>query len=95
MFSQKIKNRIWSNIKILGVATILSLLAHSFVLFRLFKDGTLFTGKGDGIAQMIPFQMYLYDKFTHLHFFYDIDFGIGGDFLEVLLITIQLPHFHI
>lgn len=84
MFSQKIKNRIWSNIKILGVATILSLLAHSFVLFRLFKDGTLFTGKGDGIAQMIPFQMYLYDKFTHLHFFYDIDFGIGGDFFRSL-----------
>lgn len=73
-----------NHIKILGVALLMSLLAHSFVIFRLLKDGTLFTGKGDGLAQMIPFQMYLYNKFTHFHFFYDMDFGIGGDFFRSL-----------
>ncbi|WP_414043340.1 YfhO family protein [Macrococcus sp. EM39E] len=78
------KEGILSSLKLMGVALFLSLLAHSIVLFRFFKDGTLFTGKGDGIAQMIPFQMYLYDKFSHLHFFYDMDFGIGGDFFRSL-----------
>lgn len=73
-----------SNLKLTGVAFILSILAHSIVLYRIFKEGTLFTGKGDGIAQMIPFQMYLYDKFSHFHFFYDMDFGIGGDFFRSL-----------
>lgn len=84
MFWHDTNKRIKSNIKPAGVALLMSLLAHSFVIFRLIKDGTLFTGKGDGIAQMIPFQMYLYDKFSHFHFFYDMDFGIGGDFFRSL-----------
>lgn len=83
-FSQNTNYKIMDNVKTSGVAILLSLLAHSFILYRLFKDGTIFTGKGDGIAQMIPFQMYLYKKFTNFHFFYDIDFGIGGDFFRSL-----------
>ncbi|MGV2927794.1 YfhO family protein [Macrococcus capreoli] len=73
-----------TTLKLISVASLLSLLAHSFVIYRLIKNGTLFTGKGDGIAQMIPFQMYLYNKFTHFHFFYDMDFGLGGDFFRSL-----------
>ncbi|UBH14031.1 YfhO family protein [Macrococcus armenti] len=72
------------NITILLVSILCAIIAHSVVLYRMFDRGTLFTGKGDGIAQMIPFQMYLYNKFSHFHFFYDMDFGIGGDFFKSL-----------
>ena len=32
----------------------------------------------DGIEQMIPMQMYLYDKWSQGQFFYATDFGLGG-----------------
>lgn len=65
-------------------AFLLALLAHSVVIYRFLHDGTMFTGKGDGIAQMIPFQLFLYDQFSHLNFFYSMGFGIGGDFFRSL-----------
>lgn len=74
----------YPNISLLLASILCACIAHSIVLYRMFDRGTLFTGKGDGIAQMLPFQMYLYNKFSHLHFFYDMDFGIGGDFLKSL-----------
>ena len=43
----------------------------------------LFTGPNDGIEQMIPMQMYLYDKWSQGQFFYATDFGLGGDFLAI------------
>lgn len=74
----------YPNISILLGSILCALIAHSVVLYRMFDRGTLFTGKGDGIAQMLPFQMYLYNKFSNFHFFYDMDFGIGGDFFKSL-----------
>ncbi|WP_170234609.1 YfhO family protein [Macrococcus equipercicus] len=70
--------------KLLTLCLLLSLAAHSVVIYRFFAAGTLFTGKGDGLAQMIPFQMYLYEQFSHFNFFYDMGFGIGGDFFRSL-----------
>ncbi|MCE4956767.1 YfhO family protein [Macrococcoides caseolyticum] len=84
MFKNKKKQNYGYNLRLFSVAFFLALLAHSQVIYRMMKDGILFTGKGDGIAQMIPFQMYLYQKFTHFNFFYAMDFGIGGDFFRSL-----------
>lgn len=71
-------------VKLLLICLLLSLLSHSVVIYRFFADDTLFTGKGDGLAQMIPFQMYLYEQFSQFNFFYDMGFGIGGDFFRSL-----------
>lgn len=70
--------------KLLGISLILSIIAHTFIIFRYFNEGLLFTGKGDGLAQMLPFQLYLYEKFTSFSMSYDIGFGIGGDYMKNL-----------
>lgn len=62
----------------------LSIFAHAKVIYEWYTKGIYFTGKGDGIAQMIPFQSYLYEKYTSGQFFYSMDFGIGGDFSKSL-----------
>lgn len=70
---------------LLGLAFLgLALVAHSYILFRFFKDGLLFTGPNDGIEQMVPIQMYLYQKWSEGTFFYATDFGLGGDFFTDL-----------
>ena len=61
-----------------------SLICHSYYGYELFVHGTLFTGKGDGISQMIPFQLFLYEKFSNFSMFYAQDFGIGGDYFSDL-----------
>lgn len=70
--------------KTLITCLVLSLLAHSVIIYRFVTEGILFSGKGDSIAQMIPFQLYLYEQFTKFNFFYDMGFGIGGDFFRSL-----------
>ncbi|TDL97738.1 hypothetical protein ERX27_06585 [Macrococcus brunensis] len=70
--------------KTLATCLVLSLLAHSVVIYRFVTEGILFSGKGDSIAQMIPFQLYLYEQFSKFNFFYDMGFGIGGDFFRSL-----------
>lgn len=62
----------------------LSIISHSFPLYQMIKEGILFTGKIDGLAQIIPFHIYLYEKFTSFNFFYNMDFGLGGDFFRSL-----------
>ncbi|GGA96783.1 hypothetical protein ERX37_03665 [Macrococcus hajekii] len=59
---------------------LLAVIGHSFYIYRFFKDGTIFTGPNDGLEQMLPFQLFLYDKWSHGQFFYDMNFGLGGDY---------------
>lgn len=46
--------------------------------------GLAFAGKGDGFSQLIPFQKYLYHQYTHFSSFYDVGFGLGGDYTKSL-----------
>ncbi|MCE4956766.1 YfhO family protein [Macrococcoides caseolyticum] len=62
------------------IALLLSIFGHSFYIYRFFKDGTIFTGPNDGLEQMLPMQLYLYEKFSSGQFFYSLDFGLGGDY---------------
>ncbi|RIL53360.1 hypothetical protein BUY93_00195 [Mammaliicoccus fleurettii] len=77
----KFKNYINNKVKIkyIFLFIILAILGHSYVLFRYFKDGVIFTGPNDGIEQMLPIQMYLYEHWTSGSFFYSTDLGLGGD----------------
>ncbi|TDM11928.1 hypothetical protein ERX29_05855 [Macrococcus lamae] len=58
----------------------LAVLGHSFYIYRFLQDGTIFTGPNDGLEQMLPFQLFLYEKWSHGQFFYDMSFGLGGDY---------------
>ena len=62
----------------------LSFLGHSYIIYRFIHDGVLFTGPNDGIEQMIPIQMFLFDKWSVGNLFYATDFGLGGDFFTDL-----------
>ncbi|WP_409327832.1 YfhO family protein [Staphylococcus pseudoxylosus] len=59
---------------------ILAIIGHSYVIYRYVYDGVLFTGPNDGIEQMVPIQMYLFDNWSNGNWFYASDFGLGGDF---------------
>ncbi|RIM91145.1 YfhO family protein, partial [Staphylococcus shinii] len=63
---------------------ILAIIGHSYVIYRYIYDGVLFTGPNDGIEQMIPIQMYLFDNWSKGNWFYASDFGLGGDFFTDL-----------
>ncbi|MBF7018878.1 YfhO family protein [Staphylococcus sp. 18_1_E_LY] len=82
-------NRLWSNkitrfICILLMGIIVAMLIFTPYIIRFFKDGIIFSGSGDGVRQMIPFQMYLYHHFIHFDSFYDHSFGLGGDYIKDL-----------
>ncbi|WP_437271740.1 YfhO family protein [Staphylococcus succinus] len=62
----------------------LAIIGHSYVIYRFIYDGVLFTGPNDGMEQMVPIQMYLYDNWSHGNWFYSSDFGLGGDFFTDL-----------
>ncbi|RIO43164.1 YfhO family protein, partial [Staphylococcus nepalensis] len=63
---------------------ILAIIGHGYVIYRFISDGILFTGPNDGMEQMVPIQMYLYDKWSQGQWFYATDFGLGGDFFTDL-----------
>lgn len=63
---------------------ILAIIGHGYVIYRFINEGVLFTGPNDGMEQMIPMQMYLYDKWSQGQWFYATDFGLGGDFFTDL-----------
>lgn len=82
-------NRLWSNkitrfICILVMGIIVTMLIFTPYIVRYFKDGIIFSGFGDGVRQMMPFQMYLYHHFIHFDSFYDHSFGLGGDYIKDL-----------
>src|SRR5690625_1681054 len=63
----------------------LAVLSHAYVLWRLIapddeKKKIFMTGANDGLEQMLPMQLYLYEKFKEGTLFFDMDFGLGGDF---------------
>lgn len=62
----------------------MSLIGHAYILYRFFADGLLFSGPNDGMEQMVPIQMFLYEKWSEGTFFYATDFGLGGDFFTDL-----------
>lgn len=62
----------------------LALIGHSYIIYRCIHDGILFTGPNDGMEQMVPIQMYLFEKWSHGNLFYATDFGLGGDFFTDL-----------
>ena len=51
----------------------------SFIV--LFTMVFLFTGPNDGMEQMVPIQMYLFDKWSSGNLFYSTDFWIRWRFL--------------
>ncbi|MBF7017293.1 YfhO family protein [Staphylococcus durrellii] len=82
-------SRFWSNklsrflcILFMGV-TVAAIIFVPYIV-RYYKDGIIFSGNGDGVRQMMPFQMYLYHHFIHFNSFYDHSFGIGGDYIKDL-----------
>ena len=60
------------------------------LFYQFITKGIVFSGSGDGFRQMMPFQMHLYEHFTSLKGFYDASFGLGGDYVGILLFTISI-----
>ncbi|HLR19542.1 MAG TPA: YfhO family protein [Staphylococcus sp.] len=63
---------------------VLALMGHGYVIFRYINDGVLFTGPNDGMEQMVPIQMFLFENWSNGNWFYATDFGLGGDFFTDL-----------
>lgn len=57
----------------------LSFLGHSYIIYRFIHDGVLFTGPNDGIEQMIPIQMFLFDKWS-----------VGNLFMLLILVQVEI-----
>ncbi|MGF7536383.1 YfhO family protein [Bacillus mexicanus] len=64
-------------VMIYAASLLVSILAHAFFV-KEWADGRYMTGPGDGLAQMIVFKKLLFDQYTHLNFFYQYSFGLGG-----------------
>lgn len=62
----------------------LALIGHSYILYRFIVNGVLFTGPNDGMEQMVPIQMFLYENWSNGNWFYSSKFGLGGDFFTDL-----------
>ncbi|RIP33539.1 hypothetical protein BUZ14_10535 [Staphylococcus gallinarum] len=62
----------------------LALIGHSYILYRFIVNGVLFTGPNDGMEQMVPIQMFLYENWSNGNWFYSTKFGLGGDFFTDL-----------
>lgn len=78
-------NRLLIRFKYLIIIAVLAVLSHVYVLARLLvpddkKQKIFMTGANDGLEQMLPMQLYLYEKFKEGTLFFDTDFGLGGDF---------------
>lgn len=67
-----------------AIALLMSLIFYLPDLYRYVANGVLYIGKGDGMKQMIPFQVYLYEHFKESRTFYDVSFGLGGDYFTSL-----------
>lgn len=69
---------------IIGLSFLMAAIFYLPDVYRYIQDGVLYIGKGDGLKQMIPFQLYLYEHFKHFEMFYDVSYGLGGDFFTGL-----------
>ncbi|UDI78443.1 YfhO family protein [Staphylococcus taiwanensis] len=75
---------LWTLGFIFIIANLVSLTIYYPFIRDYVKDGAVFSGSGDGFRQMMPFQLYLYDHFSHFKGFYDQSFGLGGDYVKGL-----------
>ena len=71
-------------LKILSMALFVGALVYAPVLYRFLEHGVVYSGRYDGIKQMIPFQMFLYERMANFSSFYDVGFGLGGDYFTDL-----------
>ncbi|UBH22434.1 YfhO family protein [Macrococcus armenti] len=69
---------------ILCIGLIASFIYYVPDIYRYFKTGELYIGIGDGLKQMLPFQLYLYNHMKSFQMFYDVSFGLGGDYFTNL-----------
>ncbi|AKG73767.1 YfhO family protein [Salinicoccus halodurans] len=77
--------RLLKKSRYLMIIAVLAVFSHAYVLWRLIapddkKQKIFMTGANDGLEQMLPMQLYLYEKFKEGTLFFDTDFGLGGDF---------------
>ncbi|WP_412520357.1 YfhO family protein [Staphylococcus simulans] len=79
-----IKHNLLRFFKIAGIGTCIMLIIFYPAIRAYYKHQIVFSGAGDGFRQMMPFQKYLYTHVTHLASFYDISFGLGGDYIADL-----------
>ena len=64
------------SLKYIFIFVLLSLVGHSYVIYKFYHDGILFTGPNDGMEQMVPIQMFLFNQWSHGNWFYSSDFWI-------------------
>lgn len=70
--------------KVFGAAFFVAALVYFPVFKRYFKYGSIYCGGYDGIKQLLPFQLFLYNRLSNLSSFYDIGLGLGGDYFSDL-----------
>lgn len=70
--------------KLLCVAFLVGAIVYVPVFYRYFAHGVIYSGAGDGFKQMMPFQMFLYDRMSNLSSYYDVALGLGGDYFTDL-----------
>lgn len=71
-------------IKLLCVALFVGGIVYIPVYYRFMSYGIVYSGTIDGFKQMMPFQMFLYEKMTTFSSLYDLSFGLGGDYFTDL-----------
>lgn len=53
--------------KLLGMALFVATFVYAPVLYRYISHGIVYSGVFDGIKQLVPFQMFLYERMTSFH----------------------------
>ncbi|SCS95943.1 YfhO family protein [Staphylococcus caeli] len=84
MFHKLWTHKVTKFICVVTMGIFVALLTFTPYIYRYLTQGIVFSGSGDGYRQMMPFQMYLYDHFSHFKSFYDHSFGLGGDYVKDL-----------
>lgn len=80
----KIKTRIPHWVKIILIACCVAAIVYAPVVGRFILHGAIHSGEGDGFKQMMPFQLFLYERMSSFSSFYDIGLGLGGDYFTDL-----------
>lgn len=78
------KHKIMTFFKLFLMAFGVASVVYLPVIYRFITEGIIYSGNGDGFKQMMPFQRFLYEHFTHFSSFYDVSFGLGGDYFTDL-----------
>lgn len=84
MKKQKQKSHLSRVLIVFIAACLVGCIVYVPVAFRFIHDGIIYSGNGDGFKQMMPFQRFLYEHFSHLRSLYDNGFGLGGDYFTDL-----------